>query len=117
MKLIQKLILLFSVFVIVFGFYQLQHEQDIFAQSKAQCCNNEMCQYSNGQGSSCSSSSSVDLKSDLCAKSYLVTCGDCVDYSAAGQACKDPKNSCVDGGGNCYGWCYSGGTWQWIVAK
>jgi hypothetical protein len=117
MKIIQKLILLFSVIVIVFGFYQLKHEQDIFAQSKERCCNNGMCQYLNGQGDLCTSNSGMFLKSDSCKTEYNLTCRECVDYSALGQVCDDPKNSCEDANGNCYGWCYYNGSWQWVVAK
>ena len=116
MKVILKLVFLFSFLVILFGFYQLKHEQDIFAQSKKACCNNEQCSYVGNIP--CTFSSSIDLKSDDCKpNSYNFTCRDCVDYSAAGQVCDDPKSSCVDGGGNCYGWCYKNGTWQWVIAK
>jgi hypothetical protein len=114
MIIIQKLILLFSMVVIVFGFYQLQHEQDIFAQSKERCCNNGMCRYPDD----CSLASKVDLKADDCdPNSYNFTCKDCVDYSAAGQACKDPINSCLDQFNNCYGWCKVNGSYQWVVSK
>ena len=111
MKVLLKLVFLFSFLVILFGFYELKHEQDIFAQSKARCCNNSLCQYP----ALCSSPSSMELKPDC--KSYMFTCGDCVDYNVAGQVCNDPKNSCADGGGNCYGWCYYNGSWQWIISK
>ena len=78
MKLIQKLILLFSVFVIVFGFYQLQHEQDIFAQSRMRCCNNGQC-----KGADCSAPSSIDWGVN-CEKRYYLTCQDCLNMEGAG---------------------------------
>jgi len=111
MKVILKLVFLFSFLVILFGFYQLKHEQDIFAQSKAYCCNNGFCNYDTG--SLCTSTSTIKLKPDC--KEYTMTC--MVDYSAAGQVCNDPKNSCEDHMGRCYGWCYYNGSWQWVIAK
>ena len=59
----------------------------------------------------------IFLLKPTCKISYRLTCRDCVDYNMIGQVCNDPKNSCVDQNGNCYGWCYIGGTWQWVVSK
>lgn len=120
MKVVVKLVSLFSILIILFGFYQLNYEQDIFAQSKAYCCNNSMCKYeAPGIGELCTSKSSMELfpnQKPSCV-TYILTCRDCVDYNAAGEVCGNPKNSCVDQNGNCYGWCYVGGTWQWVVSK
>ena len=112
MKHLQKLTVVFSILVILFGFYQLNYEQDIFAQSKAYCCNRGLCTYPN---SLCTSTSTVDLKPKC--HSYTITCRECVNYSATGQVCGDPKNSCAEQSGGCYGWCYYNGTWQWVLSK
>jgi len=113
MKVLFKLVFLFSFLVILFGFYELKHEQDIFAQSKQYCCNNGMCTYPN---ITCSSSSGIKFK-PKCNNDYTFTCMDCVDYSYAGQVCNDPKNSCRDHLDRCYGWCYYNGSWQWLMSK
>jgi hypothetical protein len=97
MKSIQKLILLFSMVVIVFGFYQLQHEQDIFAQSKLPCCSNGQCKVA------CTSSTFVHAGS-LC-DSYLLTCKDCIDleYSGCLDNCLNSTNGyCFKSGGEKY---------------
>lgn len=101
--------MVFSTLVILFGFFQLSNEQDIFAQSRAQCCNTGMCTYPN---IFCYTSSSIILK-PLCSDEYILTCKDCADYNSAGRVCGDPKNSCKDESGNCYGWCKVDGIWQW----
>ena len=114
MKVLLKLVFLFSFLVILFGFHQLKHEQDIFAQSKMRCCNQGLCLYPDA----CSLKSSINLKSDDCKpNNYNFTCLDCVDFSAAGQVCLDPKNSCKDHMGRCIGWCYYNGSWQWLMSK
>ena len=94
----------------MFGFYQLKHEQDIFAQSRAYCCNDEDCTYPNVL---CSAESGIQLKEFNCIGDYTFTCGECVDKSYQGLVCGDPKNSCTDAHNRCYGWCYVGGNWQW----
>jgi len=99
MKSIQKLILLFSMVVIVFGFYQLKHEQDIFAQSKARCCNRGMCKEAN-----CIATSSIEAGS-LC-DTYLLTCKDCIDleYSGCLDNCSSRENNlCYNNGTPYYG--------------
>ena len=114
MKYLQKITMVLSILVILFGFYQLNHEQDIFAQSKANCCNIGGCKYSNSN--LCISRSSIQLKKDGCAGGdYILTCKDCCDYNANDEVCDDPKNSCKDANGDCYGWCKINGVMQWVV--
>lgn len=99
MKNIQKLTVVFSILVILFGFYQLNYEQDIFAQSKALCCNNGLC-----KGNNCISTSSINAGS-LC-NSYLLTCKDCIDleYSGCLDNCSNKKNDyCLKNGVPYYG--------------
>ncbi|MFZ1517893.1 MAG: hypothetical protein WAU11_03920 [Ignavibacteriaceae bacterium] len=112
MKPLQRLIIVFSILIVLFGFSQLNNEKDIFEQSKAYCCNEGKCTYPNAL---CTGSSSMNLKPDCI--EYGVTCRECVDYNASGQVCDDPKNSCKDQNNNCYGWCYFNGTWQWVLSK
>jgi len=115
MKHMLKITILFSLIVILFGFYELSYRNDIFAQSKALCCNEGMCYYNSKDPSYsklCSSSSSMKIKPE-CGNDYLFDCKTCVDLSAAGRICGDPKNSCKDSNGNCYGWCLVNGVWQW----
>jgi len=54
----------------------------------------------------------MKIKPD-CDNDYLFDCKACVDLSAAGRICGDPKNSCKDANGNCFGWCLVNGVWQW----
>jgi hypothetical protein len=113
MKYLQKLTLVFSIMVVLIGLYELNYEHDIFAQSREFCCNDGVCQYPERL---CTAPSSIKLK-PKCLTDYGFTCGQCVDYSASGQVCGDPKNSCKTQGGDCYGWCYVNGTWQWVISK
>ena len=113
MKHFKGFTLIFSTIVILLGFYQLNYKQEIFAQSKSYCCNQERCIYPDRL---CSAPSSIQLK-PKCSHDYTFTCRECVDYSASGQVCGDPKNSCKTQGGTCYGWCYFNGTWQWVISK
>ena len=66
MKSLQKITIVFSIPVILFGFYQLSYEQEIFAKSLAPCCNNGQC-----EGENCISPSSINAGS-LC-DSYMLT--------------------------------------------
>jgi hypothetical protein len=98
MKVLVKLVFLFSFLVILFGFYQLKHEQDIFAQSKLPCCNNGLCRIS------CSSTALVNSGS-LC-DLYTLTCKDCIDleYSGCLDNCQNRKNYyCLNNGTPYYG--------------
>ena len=112
MRLVRFPVTIFSVLVILFGFYQLNNEHEIFAQSEAYCCNNGHCTYPNVL---CSASSSVQITDDRCKNDYIVTCKTCVDYSYDGTACYNPVNSCKDQNNDCYGWCYVNGNWIWVV--
>jgi hypothetical protein len=97
MKVILKLVFLFSFLVILFGFYQLKHEQDIFAQSKMRCCNNGLCKAAN-----CIAPSSIEAGS-LC-DTYLLTCKDCIDleYSSCIDNCSSRKNYYCNNDGTPY---------------
>ncbi len=97
MKVLFKLVFLFSFLVILFGFYQLKHEQDIFAQSKLPCCNNGMCKDYN-----CLASSGVNYGS-LCDE-YILTCKDCIhlEYSGCLDNCLNRKNYYCDNNGTPY---------------
>jgi hypothetical protein len=99
MKVLVKLVSLFSFLVILFGFYQLKHKQDIFAQSKMRCCNQGQC-----KGANCYAPSSIEM-GRYCGTYYL-TCRECIDFELAGllEGCQDKKNYyCNDRGVKYYG--------------
>ena len=99
MKHFKGFTLIFSTIVILLGFYQLNNERDIFAQSKQHCCNRGQCQDAN-----CTAQSSIDAGSTC--KAYLLTCKDCIDleYSGCLDNCSSDKNIwCNNNGVNYYG--------------
>jgi len=73
-----KITIIFSIVVILFGFYELSYKNDIFAQSKSRCCNNGLCNAAN-----CISQSSINSGS-LCNIHYYLTCKECIDLEISG---------------------------------
>jgi hypothetical protein len=78
MNYFKRLVFLLSILVITIGFFQLNHENEIFAQSRMRCCNNGQC-----KGANCSAPSSINY-GKYCGSTYLLTCGDCLAMEAAG---------------------------------
>lgn len=99
MKPLQSIIIVFSILIVLFGFSQLNNEQDIFIQSEQHCCNQGQC-----KGANCISPSSIEAGS-LC-DTYLLTCKDCIDleYSGCLDNCSNKKNDyCMNNGVPYYG--------------
>ncbi len=120
MKYLQRFILIFSVLVIIFGFVQLNYKNDIFANSKAHCCNDGLCNYYFEDPVLCTTLADAYLKpccNGIFCTEYTMTCKKCVEKSEQGLVCKDPKSSCEDQFGNCYGWCLVNGKWQWNLTQ
>jgi len=91
---LQKTTMVFSTLVILFGFFQINNEQDICAQSKVRCCTNGQCEDAN-----CFASSGVNY-GPLC-NEYTLTCKDCIDleYSGCIDSCLNRKNYFCDNNG------------------
>lgn len=99
MKYLQKTTMVLSILVILFGFYQLNSEQDIFAQSRAHCCNSSQCFRAN-----CGEPSSINMM-PFC-DFYMLTCKDCLDleYSNCLLDCGGDNNRyCLNNGQKYYG--------------
>ena len=98
------------VITVIFGLEQLSNENNVFADTKAYCCNNGLCDDQN-----CSSLSSVNTFSQTgpgCTEGYLITCKECIDLTYAGdELCPfGPLTAYCWDGENCYGWC--NGIWN-----
>ena len=96
MKHFKGFTLIFSTIVILIGFYQLNNERDIFAQTKLPCCSNGQCR------AGCNLQSYVDAGSPC--HTYLLTCKDCIDLEFSGclENCQNKKNVYCDNNGVSY---------------
>lgn len=104
-KCIRIIVFLFGVITIFFSFQELEFKNDIFALSKAPCCNNGQC-----TGLSCGTTSQFELISD-CNTTLYQTCKDCLDYEAGTNQLCTPVGSnqyCLDNGVKYYG----DGVWE-----
>jgi hypothetical protein len=96
-----KITILFSLIVILFGFYELSYRNDIFSASLSRCCNNGLCAEAN-----CISPSSINAGSDCSIKYYHLTCKECIDLESSGclTNCQVRKNIfCYDNGKKYFG--------------
>jgi hypothetical protein len=108
MKELVKLILIcIAIITVLFSFNQLDNNNRIFADSRAHCCNNNLCNAEN-----CSSPSSCiagwwdsKLGWQDCTEYTNIDCGDCIDWEVSNCVCYGPSNNvyCMNGDERYYG--------------
>ncbi len=75
----------------------LSYKNEILS-SLPPCCNWAMC-----NAAPCSSQSSIGLKSSACEDDIILTCYQCIYYSARGEVCNDPVQTyCILADGTRY---------------
>ena len=109
------LFILFLVITVIFGLEQLSFKNNVFADTRAYCCNHIPDSQCDGQ--SCNGTSTVTTFDPIgpgCAEEYTTTCRECIDLTAAGELCPTGPITayCMDGD-DCYGWCNG----HWVLSK
>jgi len=101
MTTLKKLGLVFLLFLVVTGFFQIiQNSYLLGSDVKALCCNNGFC-----DGAVCSYASTVQSENYLgCSEDVNINCKTCIDLQRADKACghQDRDEYCLDASNNKY---------------